>query len=344
MGKVTRTSPADRGDIVATPQGQHWFFPGYRTPTDYSENENTAVSKFKLLTHLPQNANCIHPSWTCSFRKTSVCPSLERSGKGQLFKQHQQIWNLEPFHLKSFISTRYLWYGHWKVWNLFSASPSTGISVKDMKKPFPFRDDRLRMIFTLETKTDPKKRKKKKEQSVCMSLKTFPRRRWEGRLSSNREVSTPRNLQGGTKTQPDSKHQRTGRDFPSLEMDWRWTDYDICKKRIPTLRQTQLSSGQPVFIYHRGQVSWFPSAWSHCDRNDSVMANLWTESDTEIWEASSRQWLNLQDPLPALGCIRNHRQNTYLSDPHLRSWCYSSLWNPAQQNRALPGISSRKYE
>lgn len=169
------------------------------------------------------------------------------------------------------------------------------------------------------------------------------RKRWEGRLSRNREVSTPCNLQGSTKPQPDSKPQGTGRDFPSLEMDWRWTDYDICKKRIPTLRQKQVSSGQTVFIYHRGQVSWFPNAWPHCDRNDSVMVHLWTESDTEVWEASSRQRSNLEDPLPALNCIRNYRQNTYLSDPHLRLWCYSSLWNPARQNRALPGISSQEH-
>lgn len=176
-----------------------------------------------------------------------------------------------------------------------------------------------------------------------MSLE-IPRKGWEGRLSSSREVSPLCNLQGSTKTQPDSKPQGTDRDFPSLEMDSRWTDYDICKKRIPTLRQKQISSGKTVFVYDIGQVSWFPNAWSHCDRNDSVMANLWTWSDREIWEASSRQWSNLQDPLPALNCIRNCRQNTYLSDPHLRLWCYSSLWNPARQNRALPGISSREHE
>lgn len=176
-----------------------------------------------------------------------------------------------------------------------------------------------------------------------MSLKRFPER-GEKEDWAVTEVSTACNLQGSTKTQPDSQHQGTGRDFPSLEMDWRWTDYDICKKSIQTLRQKQISSGQMVFIYHRGQVSWFPCAWSHCDRNDSTIANLQTESDTEIREASSRPWLNLQDPLPALSWVRSHRQNTYLSDPHLQSWCYSSLWNPAQQNRALPGISSREHE
>lgn len=48
--------------------------------------------------------------------------------------------------------------------------------------------------------------------------------------------------------------------------------------------------------------------------------------------------------LPTLSCIRNNRQNTYLSDPHLQLWCYSSLWNPARQNRALPGISSWENE
>lgn len=128
------------------------------------------------------------------------------------------------------------------------------------EKSFPFRDDRLRMIFILERKIDPKR---KKWRGKCVHVtKEIPRKGWDGRLSSNREVSAPCNLQGSTKTQPDSKPQGTGRDFPSLEMDWRWTDYDICKKRIPALRQKQISSGQTVFIYHRGQVSWFPNAWS----------------------------------------------------------------------------------
>lgn len=123
--------------FAATPQGQHWFFPpGYVTKIDYGENESTAASKSKLVTHLPQNANCIHPSQTCSFRKMSACPSLGRSGKGQLLKQYEQIWDLELLHVKSFTSTEYLWYGHWKVPNLFSASPSTDISVKDIKNNF----------------------------------------------------------------------------------------------------------------------------------------------------------------------------------------------------------------
>lgn len=30
-------------------------------------------------------------------------------------------------------------------------------------------------------------------------------------------------------------------------MDWRWTDYEFCKKRIPTLRQNQISQGQQCF-------------------------------------------------------------------------------------------------
>lgn len=123
--------------FAATPQGQHWFFsPGYVTKIDYGENESASASKCKLVTHLPQNANCIHPSQTCSFRKMSACPSLGRSGKGQLLKQYEQIWDLELLHLKSFTSTEYLWYGHWKVPNLFSASPSTDSSVKDIKNNF----------------------------------------------------------------------------------------------------------------------------------------------------------------------------------------------------------------
>lgn len=149
-GRSIRNYPADRGDIAATSQGQHWFFPGYVTQVKYRENENTSASKCKLLTHLPQNENYIHPSQTCLFRKMSAHPSLGRLGRRQLLKQHKQIWNLELLHLKSFTSTEYLWYGHWKAWNLFSAPPSTDISVKD---------NRLRMIFTLEKKNRPKEKK-----------------------------------------------------------------------------------------------------------------------------------------------------------------------------------------
>lgn len=168
-GKASGTSPADRGDIAATSQGQHWFFPGYVTQMNYRENEDTSASKCKLLTYLPQNANYIHPSQTCLFRKMSARPSLGRPGKRQLLKQHKQIWNLELLHLKSFTSTEYLWYGHWKAWNLFSASPSTDISVKD---------NRLRMIFILETKIDPKRKNNK--GILCMSQKRFPERGEKG--------------------------------------------------------------------------------------------------------------------------------------------------------------------
>ena len=171
--------------------------------------------------------------------------------------------------------------------------------------------------------------------------KETARKGGERRPSSNREVSTPCNLQGSTKTQPDSKPQGTGRDFPRLEMDWRSTHSDICKKKNSSSEtKKQISSGQTAFVHHRGQVSWFPSARSHCDGNNSVTANLGTEAGTEIWGA---RW-NLQDPLPALSCVRNHRPNTYLSDPHLQSWCCSSLWNPARQNRALPGTSRQWHE
>lgn len=166
MGKATRTSSADRGDIVATPQGQHWFFPGYVTQIDYRDNENITVSKFKLLTHLSQNANCIRPYWTCSFRKMSVCPSLERSGKGQLLKQHEQIWNLEPFHLKSFTSTEYLWYGHWKVWNLFSASSSTDIMSRTWKI-IPIQRWQAENDLHLRNKNRPKEKKKQSKVCAC---------------------------------------------------------------------------------------------------------------------------------------------------------------------------------
>lgn len=100
----------------------------------------------------------------------NVCLSFVREARQkQLLKQHKQIWNLELLHLKSFTSTEYLWYGHWKAWNLFSASPSTDISVKD---------NRLRMIFILETKIDPKRKNNK--GILCMSQKRFPERGEKG--------------------------------------------------------------------------------------------------------------------------------------------------------------------
>lgn len=79
--KSIRNYPTDRGDIAATSQGQHCFFPGYETQINYMENENTSASKCKLLTHLSQNANYLHPSQTCLFRKMSAHPSLGRLGK-----------------------------------------------------------------------------------------------------------------------------------------------------------------------------------------------------------------------------------------------------------------------
>lgn len=249
---------------------------------NYRENEDTSASKCKLLTHLPQNANYIHPSQTCLFRKMSACPSLGRPGKRQLLKQHEQIWNLKLLYLKSFTSTEYLWYGHWKAWNLFSASPSTDISVKD---------NRLRMIFILETKIDP--RRKNNKGILCMSQKRFPERGEKGDWAVTERFQLPVIYREAQKRKQSPNLKGLVGIFPHLEMDWRWTDYDICKKGIPALRQKRISSGQTVFIYHRGQVSRLPTAGSHCDRNDSIMANLWTESDTEIWEASSRQWLNL---------------------------------------------------
>lgn len=226
MGKASGTSPADKGDIAATPQDQHWFFPGYVTQIDCRANENTSASKCRLLTHLPQNANRIHPSQTHSFfrdvrKKTAAQTTWADMGLGapssEEFYKHGifTIWSVKGG--KSLLSLSLYWY------------PSQG-----HKKSFPCRDDRLRMIFNLETKIDPKR---KKWRGKCGHVtKETPRKGWEWSLSSEREVSIPCNLQGSTKPPRDSELQGTGRDFPCLEMDWRLTDYGICKKRIPTLR------------------------------------------------------------------------------------------------------------
>lgn len=149
-------------------------------------------------------------------QKMSACPSLWSWGKRQLLKQHEHIGDSELLCLKSFTSTEYLRYGQWNVRKLFSDSPSTGVSVKDTKNHFHARDNRLRMIFNLEMKIGPKG---KKSRGKCEHVtKETPRKGWGWSLSSKREVSTPCNLQGSTKTQPDSKPQGTGRDFLNLEM------------------------------------------------------------------------------------------------------------------------------
>lgn len=169
---------------------------------------------------------CVHLSWTCSFRKMSAVSS-GRSGKGQLLKQCEQICNPGLLHLESFTSTEYLWYSHWQVWNL-SLSLYWYLS-QGQEIEMIFRENRIEMVLNSETKNRPKKLKgKKKKRKHVYVTEEIPGKGSESKLGTNREVSTPCNLQGRTKTQPDSKLEGTGRDFPHLEADWRWTDYDIC--------------------------------------------------------------------------------------------------------------------
>lgn len=141
------------------------------------------------------------------------------------------------------------------------------------EKSLQFRQQAI--IFVFEAKIDrPKEEGRGRERCVHITKK-IPRKRQERRLLlsqlSDREVSTPCNLQGTIKS-TDSKPWETSGDFPCLEMDWRWTDYEICKQRALNPRQGQISSGQKGFVSHRGQVNWFPSILSHCDRNGNVIA------------------------------------------------------------------------
>lgn len=139
-GKAAGTSPADWGDIAATPQGQRWFFPGYATLTDYRENKDAPAWKCKLIPYLPTAFT--HPKPAHSGKPLSPLPALWRSGWEQLLEQRYQIRDPELLHLESFTSTEYLWCGHWKAWNLYLVSPSTSISIRDMRNHFS-SDNRL---------------------------------------------------------------------------------------------------------------------------------------------------------------------------------------------------------
>lgn len=183
---------------------------------------------------------------------------------------------------------------------LFLVSPSTNFSVRDMRNHFQWRTTGWESSV-FETKIDPKGRGRG-EKGVCTSLKRFPERVKKGdcfffKWATTERFQLPVTCREPQKTQPASKPWGTSKAFSMSRNGLEMNRYLQGKS---SNSETKISSGQTGLIYCKGQVSWFPSISSHCDRNDSVMANLWTESHTEIWEARSGQLSNLQEPLPAL--------------------------------------------
>lgn len=201
---------------------------------------------------------------------------------------------------------------------LFLASPSTNFSVRDMRNHFQWQTTGWESSV-FETKIDPKGRGRGKK-GVCTSLKRFPERgkkrdcffcKW----ATTERFQLPVTCRGPQKTQPASKPLGTSKDFPCLEMDWRWTD--TCKERVPTLRQKLAQDKQGLYTakaksagspaYHPTvtgmTVSWQIYELSH------------TQKSGRLDQGSSQIFRN---PCLHSTRIRSYRQNTYLSDPHLQ--------------------------
>lgn len=148
--------PTDRCDIAAT-SGSALIFPWVCNSDELQGEWEYLCLKMQVINTFVSECKLPSPISNLIIQE-NICSSFIREVRQKIAAQ--TTWadmELGAPSFKRFTSTWYLWYGHWKIWKLFSASPSTDISVKD---------NRLRIIFILK-KNRPKENKITREVFAC---------------------------------------------------------------------------------------------------------------------------------------------------------------------------------